>query len=348
MPAQRPLLNLADSSVSPARPADAPNLGVGVGLRTSHYAEVLERGRRGARGESGDRVDDGSGAQAVCVTSVGVDWFELLSENYMVPGGRPLRIVREMQEMFPLALHGVSLNIGSSDPLRPAYLDALDALARLATPRFITDHLCWTGVSETNLHDLMPLPYTDEVIEHVAARVRRVQDRLGRRIALENVSSYLSFNDDAMSEWDFVTAIAEEADCGILLDINNVYVSAHNHGIDAMKYIDSIPAERVFQIHLAGHSTSGSLLIDTHDHPVTDVVWTLFERAIKRLGPISTLIEWDDQIPTYARLLEEADKARAIIERVTGWSSGSPNASVSSSSKSRTSESLGERRDVTA
>jgi uncharacterized protein (UPF0276 family) len=307
MPVSRLSPNPPDYSLCPARPADAPNLGVGVGLRTSHYAEVLERGRGGRDGN---------------VEPVGVDWFELLSENYMVPGGRPLRIVREMQEMFPLALHGVSLNIGSSDPLRPSYLDALDELARLATPSLITDHLCWTGVSETNLHDLMPLPYTDEVIAHVAGRVRRVQDRLGRRIALENVSSYLSFNDDAMTEWDFLTAIAEEADCGILLDINNVFVSAHNHGFDAMKYIDSIPAERVFQIHLAGHSRSGSLLIDTHDHAVTDGVWTLFERAIKRLGPVSTLIEWDDEIPTYARLLEEADKARAIIERVTAGSTG--------------------------
>ena len=300
MPKQRPLRKLLEF---PARPADAPDLGVGIGLRTSHYAEVLERGRRGqGAGDGGD---------------VGVDWFELLSENYMVPGGRPLRIVREMQELFPLALHGVSLNVGSTDPLRPEYLDALDQLARLAGPSYITDHLCWTGVSETNLHDLMPLPYTDEVIEHIAARVSQVQDRLGRRIALENVSSYLSFNQDAMSEWDFVTAISEEADCGILLDINNVFVSAHNHGFDALKYVDSIPANRVFQIHLAGHSRSGSLLIDTHDHPVTDAVWVLFEHAIERLGPVSTLIEWDDEIPTYDRLLEEANKARAIIDRVT-------------------------------
>ena len=347
MPTQCPSLPFPDDSVLPVRPADAPNLGVGVGLRTSHYAEVLERGRYAGLGASSESCTDGRGRSGPTdfVAPVGVDWFELLSENYMVPGGRPLRIVREMQEMFPLALHGVSLNIGSSDPLRSAYLDALDQLTRLATPRLITDHLCWTGVSETNLHDLMPLPYTDEVIKHVAARVRRVQDRLGRRIALENVSSYLSFNDDAMPEWDFLTAIAEEADCGILLDINNVYVSAHNHGFDAMKYIDSIPAERVFQIHLAGHSTSGSLLIDTHDHPVTDAVWTLFERAIKRLGPVSTLIEWDDEIPTYDRLLEEADKARAIIERVTADSSSS---SSSSSSELTASELDGARHDATA
>jgi len=288
MPAQHPA---TDNS---ARPADAPYLGVGVGLRTVHYSEVLERGGR---------------------EDLGVDWFELLSENFMVPGGRPLRIVREMQALCPLALHGVSLNIGSTDPLSSEYLDALDRLSRLATPALISDHLCWTGVANTNLHDLLPLPYTDEVIEHVVGRVRQVQDRLGRRIALENVSSYLSFNDDAMNEWDFLGAIAEEADCGILLDINNVFVSAHNHGFDALKYIDSIAAERVFQIHLAGHSTSGQLLIDTHDHPVTDAVWNLYERAIERLGPVSTLIEWDDRIPPYARLVEEAGKAREIIER---------------------------------
>ena len=279
----------------PDRPDDAPYLGVGVGLRTTHYAEVLERGRQG---------------------DLGVDWFELLSENYMVEGGRPLRILGEVRELASISLHGVSLNIGSTDPLNSDYLDDLDRLNRIARPSWISDHLCWTGVSGTNLHDLMPLPYAEDVIVHVADRVRRVQDRLGRRIALENVSSYLSFEGDRMSEWDFLVAIAEEADCGILLDINNVFVSAHNHGFDAVKYIDSIPAERVFQIHLAGHSRSGDMLIDTHDHPVTDAVWTLFERAIKNLGPVSTLIEWDDQIPPYARLVEEADKARRILERV--------------------------------
>ncbi|MEE8164581.1 MAG: DUF692 domain-containing protein, partial [Myxococcota bacterium] len=222
------------------RPADAPYLGVGVGLRSAHYEDVLDRGRRG---------------------ELGVDWFELLSENYMVPGGRPLRILNEVRDFAPVAMHGVSLNIGSTDRLDSAYLDALHSLARSARPSWISDHLCWTGVAKKNLHDLLPLPYTDEVILHVADRVRRVQAHLGRRIALENVSSYLSFVDDAMSEWDFLLAIAEEADCGILLDVNNVFVSAHNHGFDAMKYIDSVPAGRIFQIHLAGHSRSGSMLI---------------------------------------------------------------------------------------
>ncbi len=278
-------------------PSDAPFLGVGVGLRTVHYAEVLGR-------------DPSEGPD--------VDWFELLSENYMVPGGRPLRVVDEIRERTPVALHGVSLNIGSTDPLDLHYLDDLERLIRRSRPSWVSDHLCWTGVSGTNLHDLLPLPYVDEVIEHVAGRVRRVQDRLGRRIALENVSSYMSFAMDSMSEWEFLTTIACEADCGILLDVNNVFVSAHNHGFDPMKYIDSIPPERVFQIHLAGHGRSGDMLIDTHDHPVTDAVWQLYERAIERIGPVSTLIEWDDRIPTWTRLVEEADKARRILESVTG------------------------------
>jgi uncharacterized protein (UPF0276 family) len=213
-------------------------------------------------------------------------------------------------------MHGVSLGIGSVDPLDDDYLDALATLADRVEPRWISDHLCWTGVDARNLHDLMPLPYTDEAVAHVAARVRRVQDRLGRRIALENVSSYIAFTADSMTEAEFLVAIAEEADCGILLDVNNVYVSAHNHHLDAATYIDSIPAERVFQIHLAGHSEAGELLIDTHDHPVRDEVWVLFERAVERIGPVSTLIEWDDRIPPYETLIEEAERARAILDRI--------------------------------
>ena len=293
MPAVSDAMQIRPSSRAAEGPPDAPFLGVGVGLRTVHYADVLERGRR----------DD-----------LGVDWFELLSENYMVPGGRPLRIVSEVRELAPVSMHGVSLNIGSSDSLDANYLDELDRLAGLARPSWISDHLCWTGVEGRNLHDLLPLPYTEEAVKHVASRVRRVQDRLGRRIALENVSSYVSFVRDGMTEWEFLLAIVEEADCGILLDINNVFVSAHNHGFDANRYIDSIPRDRVFQIHLAGHSVSGAMLIDTHDHPVTDGVWRLYERAIERLGRVSTLIEWDDEIPTYERLIEEAERARSILE----------------------------------
>jgi uncharacterized protein (UPF0276 family) len=275
-------------------PADAPYLGVGVGLRTVHYADVLDRGPR---------------------DELGVDWFEILSENYMVPGGRPLRILSEVREFAPLAMHGVSLNIGSTDPLDTRYLADLARLADRTRPSWISDHLCWTGVGGHNLHDLLPLPYTEEAVQHVATRVRQVQDQLERRIALENVSSYLTYVRDGMSEWEFLLAVAETADCGILLDVNNVYVSAHNHAFDAHRYIDSIPRDRVYQIHLAGHSESGPMLIDTHDHPVPDGVWLLFERTIERLGPISTLIEWDDAIPTYDTLIDEASKARRILDR---------------------------------
>jgi uncharacterized protein (UPF0276 family) len=280
----------------PARPVEAPFLGVGVGLRTVHYADVLERGGQGA---------------------LGVDWFELISENYMVPGGRPLRILSDVRASSPIALHGVSMNLGSMDPLDDDYLVDLERLIDRASPSWISDHLCFTGVEGQNLHDLLPLPYTEEAIHHVAARIRRVQDRLGRRIAVENVSSYLSYAVDSMTEAEFLVAIAHEADCGILLDVNNVFVSAHNHGFDAKAYLDAIPAERVFQIHLAGHSESGALRIDTHDHPVCDAVWGLYRHTIERIGPVSTLIEWDDAIPSYSRLVEEADRARVILDEVS-------------------------------
>jgi uncharacterized protein (UPF0276 family) len=245
-----------------------------------------------------------------------VDWFEALSENYMGAGGRPRRVLDEVRAHCPVVLHGVSMNLGSADPLDDAYLDALDALARRVEPAWISDHLCWTGVDGRNLHDLLPLPYTEEAVRHVGARIRRVQERLGRRIAIENVSSYASYRADAMTEWDFLTAVAEEGDCGILLDVNNVFVSAHNHGFDAETYLDAIPAERVFQLHLAGHSEQGPLLIDTHDHPVRAEVWKLFERVVARLGRVSTLIEWDDRIPSYDELEREALRAREILEGV--------------------------------
>ena len=279
------------------RPPEAPFLGVGVGLRPVHYPEILERGPRG---------------------TLDVDWLEVLSENYMAEGGRPLRVLDEVAGFAPLAMHGVSLNIGSIDPLDASYLDALATLAARIQPRWISDHLCWTGVDAHNLHDLMPLPYTDEAVAHVVERVRRVQDRLGRRIALENVSSYITYDcgrDSPSAE--FLVEVAARADCGILLDVNNVYVSAHNHALDAESYIDAIPPERVFQIHLAGHSEAGGLLIDTHDHPVRGEVWTLYERAIERIGPVSTLIEWDDDIPPYETLVEEAARARKILEKAS-------------------------------
>ena len=274
-------------------------MGVGVGLRPVHYAEIFERA-------------EASGSQ----DRLSVDWFEILSENFMVPGGKPLRMLGRVCDLRPVVLHGVSLNIGSVDPLDEDYLDALERLIERTSPRWVSDHLCWTGVGGHPLHDLIPLPYCDEAIEHVAARVRRVQERLGRRIALENVSSYFSFARDAMPEWEFLSQVAEEADCRILLDVNNVFVSAHNHGFDPTAYIDGIRGERVVQIHLAGHSEQAPLLIDTHDHPVCDAVWSLYAYTLERFGPVSTSIEWDDQIPPFSRLLEEAERARKLLARV--------------------------------
>jgi len=276
---------------------DAPFLGVGVGLRPKHYASILAENEPRA---------------------LGVDFFEALSENYMVPGGRPLRVLAEVRARFPIALHGVSLNIGSADPLRESYLDELKALAQRFEPAILSDHLCWTGVDGRNLHDLVPLPYTEAALRHVAERVLRVQDHLGRRLALENVSSYFAYAEDAMPEWEFLARIAERADCGILLDVNNIFVSAHNHGFDPLDYLAGIPSERVFQIHLAGHSQEGELLIDTHDHPVREEVWSLYEAALRRTGPVSTLIEWDDRIPEFHELAAEAARARAILEREEG------------------------------
>jgi uncharacterized protein len=272
-------------------------LGVGIGLRPTHYAEILRDPRASA---------------------LGVDWFEATSENYMVPGGRPPRVLAAVRSHFPVALHGVGLNVGSVDPLDQEYLDRLGELVARVEPAWVSDHLCWTGVDGHSLHDLLPLPLTRAALRHVSERVARVQERLGRRIALENVSSYAAFRADEMPEWEFLAALAERADCGILLDVNNVFVSAHNHGLDAEKYIDALPSGRICEIHLAGPSESGEMLVDTHDSPVREEVWKLYERAIRRHGPVSTLVEWDDRIPPLVELAREAARARAILERVTG------------------------------
>ena len=222
-----------------------PQLGFGLGLRSDHYQAILDESPR-------------------------VDWFEALSENYMVGGGKPLRWLERIRERYPVVLHGVSLSIGSSDPLDLDYLRELKALAERARPAWISDHLCWTGIAGRNLHDLMPLAHTEEAVHHVAARIREVQDFLGRRILLENVSTYVEFKHSALREWDFLAAVAEEADCVLLLDVNNIYVNGRNHGFDPLRYLDAVPAHRVQQIHLAGHSRNGELLIDTHDHPVPE------------------------------------------------------------------------------
>ena len=279
------------TSLRPRRNASAgrPFLGFGLGLRPEHYPAVLE-----------DRP--------------AVDWFEIISENYLVAGGKPLYFLDRIREHYPMVMHGVSLSIGGCDPLDPGYLAALKRLAARVEPAWISDHLCWTGIDGRNLHDLLPLPYTEEAIAHVAGRVGQVQDCLGRQILLENVSSYVTYTDSRISEWEFLSAVAERADCHILLDVNNVYVSAHNHGFDPLAYLDGVPPGRVRQIHLAGHSHNGSLIVDTHDHPVPDPVWALYAEAIARLGPVSTMIERDDDIPPLEALLAELAQARSLAE----------------------------------
>lgn len=263
----------------------APSLGFGLGLRPVHYDAVLG-------------------------STPAVDWFEVLTENYLVPGGRPLHYLARIRERYPVAMHGVSLSIGSTAALDYDYLRAMRALARRIEPAWVSDHLCWTGVDGRNLHDLMPLPYTEEALRHVAARVREVQDFLGRRLVIENVSSYVSYASSTLTEWEFLGALAEAADCLLLLDVNNVYVSSINHEFDAAAFLDGIAVERVQQMHLAGHQNNGSHLIDTHDHPVADPVWQLYRRAVERFGRVSTMIERDADIPPLEVLIRELDAAR--------------------------------------
>jgi uncharacterized protein (UPF0276 family) len=266
-------------------------LGHGVGLRREHFDRVLAAPTR-------------------------VDWFEVISENFMVDGGRPLDVLTRVRRDYPVVLHGVSLSIGSTDPLNEDYLDRLKALAARVAPAWVSDHLCWGGAGGRYSHDLLPLPYTVEAMRHVVARVQHVQERLGRAIALENVSSYVTFRQSTMTEWDFLAEVARRSGCGILLDVNNIYVSARNHGFDPRAYVHGIPVEKVWQFHLAGHSDKGDFLLDTHDHPVCDPVWDLYAEAARRFGPVSTLIEWDDNIPGFERLEEESERARAILAKL--------------------------------
>jgi uncharacterized protein (UPF0276 family) len=272
---------------------DVPRLGHGIGLRAEHYADVL------------------AGAPAV-------DWFEVISDNFFEPGGNPRRVLRAVRERWPVVMHGVSLSLGGTDPLDPRVLDGLAALASEIEPAIISDHLCWGSHGGRYAHDLLPLPFTEEALGHVAERVLRVQDRLKRRILVENVSSYVAFSQSSMTEAEFLAALAERADCGLLLDVNNVFVSAHNHAFDARAFLDAIPKGRVGQFHLAGHSALGELLLDTHDHPVRDEVWGLYRHAVARFGAVPTLIEWDDKLPPLARVVEESARARAVAAEVLG------------------------------
>ncbi|MFB0979216.1 MAG: DUF692 domain-containing protein [Myxococcota bacterium] len=272
-------------------------LGHGVGLRRDHYDQVLE-------GETS------------------IDWFEVISENFMVRGGRPLHILERVRRDYPLVLHGVSLSIGTTDPLRKDYLLELAKLIERVEPAWVSDHLCWTGVGGHNAHDLLPLPYTEESLAHVVDRVSAVQDQLGRQIALENVSTYLTFAGSTMTEWDFVAELARRADCGLLLDVNNVYVSAQNHEFDPLTYLDAIPTDRVWQFHLAGHTDCGTHLLDTHSKPVCDDVWGLYRYAVRRFGARSTLVEWDEDIPDWGTLEHQSELARKHADAALKESGG--------------------------
>jgi len=268
-----------------------PFLGTGIGLRPAHYNNILEQKPSHL-------------------------WFEAISENYMgiesEGGGRPIQILEKVRQDAEIVLHGVSLSIGSVDPVNKDYIKRLKKLIGEIQPAWVSDHLCWTGVDGENLHDLLPLPYTEEALNHLVSKVNEVQDRLGCRMFLENPSSYLSFTHSEMKEWEFIAELAIRTDSGILLDVNNIYVSAMNQNFDPIVYLDSIPKDRVGQIHLAGHSNQGKYLLDTHDHPVSEPVWDLYKKSIERFGPISTLIEWDANIPEYSILENEALRAREI------------------------------------
>ena len=272
-------------------PGSRPWLGFGLGLRTQHFEDLL-RGPPTA-----------------------VDWLEINSENFMVAGGKPRRYLEAFRQRWPIVMHGVSLNIGGTDPLDAAYLRALKQLARDVEPAWVSDHLCWTGVGGVNSHDLLPLPYSQEALAHVAARVRQVQDVLGRPLVLENLSSYVRFADSTLEEWEFLAELVRASGCKLLLDVNNIVVSAKNHDFDAGTFLAGIPAQAVWQIHLAGHGDYGDYAIDTHDHAVPEAVWALYEQAIARFGATSSMIERDDHIPPLPELLDELQRVRETHAR---------------------------------
>jgi uncharacterized protein len=265
--------------------------GFGLGLRPPHFDEFLQK--------------DGL-----------VDFVEIISENFLVPGGRPLHVLENVRSRYPVAMHGVSMSIGSADGLKPDYLARLKTLADRIDPLWVSDHLCWTGIENFNSHDLLPLPYTEEALELVCSNIDHAQTALKRPILMENASTYLSFAGNEMPEWEFIAEMCRRTGCYLLLDVNNIYVSATNNGFDPLAYLAGIPADRVRQMHLAGHSQGHELLIDTHDEPVPDPVWSLYETACEKLGPLASMIERDDNIPALAELLAELDIAR---DRARKW-----------------------------
>jgi uncharacterized protein (UPF0276 family) len=262
--------------------------GVGIGLRVPHYRHILEK-------------------------KPVVDWFEVISENYMIDGGRPLSVLDSILDQYRVVQHGVSMYFGSAEPLSREHLRRLKSLVQRTKTPWLSDHLCWGSVDGTYTHDLLPMPYTFEAARVTAEKIRQAQDFLEIPIAVENVSSYAEFHVSQMTEWEFLIEVVEQADCGILLDVNNIYVSSQNHNFDPRQYIEAIPAERVAQIHIAGHSKFEKYILDTHDHPVLDPVWTLYARAIERCGPTATLLEWDDRIPSFDEVHAEALKANRYL-----------------------------------
>jgi uncharacterized protein (UPF0276 family) len=268
-----------------------PNLGFGVGLRSGHFA-YLE------------------------ASEPGVDWFEVIPENVLGSHGRARHVVELIAATHPIVLHGLSLSVGSADPLDLGYLAQLRELAAELGAVWVSDHVCWTAIEGLHTHELVPIPFTEQALAHVVGRVRTAQDFLGRRLVLENPSSYLAFAEACMSEAEFLARMATEADCGLLLDVSNVYVSSVNHGFDPVDYLRALPAERVVQMHLAGHEDAGTHIVDTHDRPVADPVWDLYREATELIGPVSTLIEWDDKLPPFPEVRAEAEKARRFAGAV--------------------------------
>jgi len=268
-----------------------PLRGVGVGLRTPHYQYVEQQ-------------------------QPDIPWFEILIDNYLVDGGEPLQHLTRVRQNYPITFHGVGMSLGSTDPLNMDYLTRLRDMIRRFEPVQVSDHLAWVSTQQTYLHELLPLPYTEEAIQHISNRIQQVQDFLGQRILVENVSSYIQFRDSAITEWDFVNEVVQGADCDLLLDINNIYVSAENHQFDAQDYLDAIPVARVREMHLAGYEDRGSYLLDSHSRPVHEPVWDLYEQALLRVGSVPTLIEWDQDIPDFTVLRAEARRADTIARDI--------------------------------
>jgi uncharacterized protein (UPF0276 family) len=266
-------------------------LGFGLSLRPTHYDAILTE-------------------------KPAVDWFEILTENYLTAGGKSRDYLEKIRAHYPIVMHGVSLSLGSTDPLDQTYLKQLKTLMQQLKPEWVSDHVCWTGIQHKNTHDLLPLPYTEEAVNHIATRIQQVQDYLGQQILIENVSSYVTYTHSTLTEWEFIKEICTRADCYLLLDVNNIYVSASNHHFNPINYMQAIPVKRVQQIHLAGHTNKGDYMIDTHDQAIITPVWELYAAALTRFGRVSTMIERDDHIPPLKDLLIELNQARQIAASV--------------------------------